>query len=1750
MTAKWTVLALLAAAPVFSQSTIQLTYDSFDATDSTLNPGLICSPAKVATATNSANGFSFPVNWSCWSGNATVTGSVTVSFSPATVTATKTGSWGTLNFSTPITMTATAVIAGTGITGASLTASTAYLSSKGLVEANPIAGCNQSSITGTGTVTLTCPVSTVQGWNDTVGLMPAFGIALNVVTTDRDGTAWGDGVQVYGKFKQCSGSSCPSDQIAFSRYVPDNDQPIMVGNQTQTPRFYARVVYDLESVQNGQVSLQLLAGTGNGPVTLVDRAGTQNVSHGLAVAGADGTLMIGPVPLPNVAVSSFTLRAILSDSSGHELASDLLHYQTLSVTMSLQLGCASGYGDQWGLADPSTFVADSSPSKVFYRVDGYPQTCSLSPGSGSDLAILVTYSSPVRGTLSASRVEIPAPDGDNRQFVVYPNMDGAEINMTESAIRSIHAPKSLGCGVSFRTDSGQIAVSKYVDIPLEFVVPWPPSSAPVPASPNISVSVSLDYNIIEPGLKLYRQVEAYPAPTEIPQSHTDTFTLAPNGKASTRVTYYLGPAPGSAVASGSTSVSMAPATVTIPPVTGATPATVSTPAESLSVQHNTANRSVATTELSQSIDNVKAAANVNTGNLPSPQFSMSAAPAADAGINGYIPIDSTYSFTPAIPQDGSFTAAITFQYSAADLPDDPNFVEASLQVISYDPATGVVTSYPTVLDTLNKKATAQITGLAPYYSLAVLGPFTKTTVSLPYLAPASGMSPLSSLVNWGATDASLQVGSPAVSATPGTTTLKAGAQLAQSAARWFGGADPSLQNSSAWLRVKSDQSTVAAAQLFSGMGLDFAAPLSAPAGTLVFPNVQSDDLFETAFTLVNPGTATTTVNLYLRGSDGTNVDSAVANIAGLGSWSGTASGAFAKLTQPFQGYVLVVSPQNLVGYEMLAGPTVVAALPALPLPAAVTGTAPLYSPNFTYGGGTGSTMHLSNPTAKDANLTIRLYDASGNALGQPLAKLLPAGQQAAIDVGAILGAPPTTAVTGSLVVQSTMPAIVGDLSTGDAWSFLTDRAALPLVSALSPNLILPYLANDGTNYTASVAVFNPNTSPAAVKISAFGPNGASAGSASFNVPANGRIAGALSTLVSAARGLAAGYVRIDANVPVVAAGFMQPAAGGDSAAMLALPTTGAAGSGGTTPAPKFAASTSSLDFGSVAVTQVSDKAVTLQNTGTAALNITSFTPPAAPFTLTAPATPFSIAAGASQTITVRFAPTAAGSQSGSVKISTNDSSASNFTLALTGQATAASTGAKPAINAAGVVNAASYNTPLARCSLASIFGTNLVNATAFAASVPLPTILGGAQVIVGGVPAPLVYVSPGQINFQVPCEMPLNGSVTMTVNNSGAASTAQSVTLAPYAPGVFTYARTSASTDPIIVHVDNLLVTPGNPAKAGEILVVWATGVGNLSQLPATGAASPSSPPATAVNLPTVTVGGAAVSVQFAGLTPGSVGLVQINIQLPSTLPAGSSLPLLVIFPGAPSPPVNLWVQSSSSGPVRGTVLVSDSFNRADAAACSLGRADLASGGSGSHYYLPIYTTATTGVGIVSKALQNLGLDYAGVQLTATSGCGGARGETIAQDLDIAVDLLVPASSAGVVQAGPYFRARSAAPGDGIVGAAGYWVALTSTGEVAIRGLSPNAVIATTGSPASFDATRFHTLEMVAQGASLTVYLDNNRLTFTQNNASVTTVALPATTGSNDGAVGIVFADEANRGKAGGQRAQNLIVAQPGSTPR
>lgn len=241
-------------------------------------------------------------------------------------------------------------------------------------------------------------------------------------------------------------------------------------------------------------------------------------------------------------------------------------------------------------------------------------------------------------------------------------------------------------------------------------------------------------------------------------------------------------------------------------------------------------------------------------------------------------------------------------------------------------------------------------------------------------------------------------------------------------------------------------------------------------------------------------------------------------------------------------------------------------------------------------------------------------------------------------------------------------------------------------------------------------------------------------------------------------------------------------------------------------------------------------------------------------------------------------------------------------------------------------------------------------------------------------------------------------------------------------------------------------------------------------------------------------------------------------------------------------------------------VLISDDFNRADATKYNLGQADLAFGGSGAHYYLPIFPTGGTdpsnpiGASIVSGALRNNGLDYGGVQFTASSNTAAASGQNVGQDLTMAADITVPTDGAGhVSEAGLYFRGRSAFTGDGIIGgsSSGYWVQLRSTGEVRIKYLnnvSGTLTIPSTGTPASFDPTVPHHLEVFVHGtysagAKLQVVLDGNLQTFTQNGNPVTTVTLADPGGSNDGTAGVAFSDELNRGTIGGQRADNVVVA-------
>jgi uncharacterized protein (TIGR03437 family) len=222
-------------------------------------------------------------------------------------------------------------------------------------------------------------------------------------------------------------------------------------------------------------------------------------------------------------------------------------------------------------------------------------------------------------------------------------------------------------------------------------------------------------------------------------------------------------------------------------------------------------------------------------------------------------------------------------------------------------------------------------------------------------------------------------------------------------------------------------------------------------------------------------------------------------------------------------------------------------------------------------------------------------------------------------------------------------------------------------------------------------------------------------------------------------------------------------------------------------------------------------------------------------------------------------------------------------------------GGPPTVNAGGVVNAASYspapNNQVAPGQIVSIFGLNfLASGRADAGTTPLPTQLGNVTVTACGQNIPLFSVFPGQINAQLPFECPTAGATPLTVVAGGQTSAAYSLALAAASPGVFTV-NSSGTGDGAIFHGDGSLVSATNPAKGGEQIVVYCTGLGPTNPTFATGA------PATAtnqtVNSVTVLIGGQNASVVYSGMTVGFAGLYQLNVIVPPALTG--SQPLMVM---------------------------------------------------------------------------------------------------------------------------------------------------------------------------------------------------------------------------------------------------------------
>lgn len=221
----------------------------------------------------------------------------------------------------------------------------------------------------------------------------------------------------------------------------------------------------------------------------------------------------------------------------------------------------------------------------------------------------------------------------------------------------------------------------------------------------------------------------------------------------------------------------------------------------------------------------------------------------------------------------------------------------------------------------------------------------------------------------------------------------------------------------------------------------------------------------------------------------------------------------------------------------------------------------------------------------------------------------------------------------------------------------------------------------------------------------------------------------------------------------------------------------------------------------------------------------------------------------------------------------------------------------PTYGSQSIVNAATQLVQdLAPNAIATIYGTNLSFTTRATTSADLsggtlPQSLDGVSVLVGSSPCGLLYISPTQINFVVPYNL-TPGVFSLTVVRQAAAGKSVPIQLDATSPGFFLW-----NGNAIAVHLNGVTISPAAPAVPGEVIVLYAGGLGKTS--PPTNSGSLATAAASIINFSQMQVllNGVPTSpgsILYAGLTPGFAGLYQINLRLPATLPSNPQIQVVI----------------------------------------------------------------------------------------------------------------------------------------------------------------------------------------------------------------------------------------------------------------
>ena len=249
----------------------------------------------------------------------------------------------------------------------------------------------------------------------------------------------------------------------------------------------------------------------------------------------------------------------------------------------------------------------------------------------------------------------------------------------------------------------------------------------------------------------------------------------------------------------------------------------------------------------------------------------------------------------------------------------------------------------------------------------------------------------------------------------------------------------------------------------------------------------------------------------------------------------------------------------------------------------------------------------------------------------------------------------------------------------------------------------------------------------------------------------------------------------------------------------------------------------------------------------------------------------------------------------------------------------------PTVFDGGVVNGASFTAPVVAGSLTALFGENFSSSNVFPElSLPLPTSLGGATVRMDGIPAPLAFVGPGQINFQIPWELAGQTQASLTVTTGAGTSSPFTVNLVAFAPAIF--ALSGAGTGQgAIANSDFTYSAPsgsvpgGSPraANPGETIHIFCVGLGAVTNEPASGTGASENPSSETIALPEVTIGSLPAQVIVSRLTPisspvligiGGVGTYRVSAVVPAGAPEGDAVPVTISIGGVSSNTVTMAI--------------------------------------------------------------------------------------------------------------------------------------------------------------------------------------------------------------------------------------------------